>query len=106
MSKAYRDWVRAQPCCVSRGQGSNDPHHIKGYGWITGSGWALKATDLTCIPLQHELHVELHDIGWRSFEDKHNICQLEQMVLTMLKAEREGVIEINHEVIKKCLQQM
>ena len=66
---------------------------------------ALKGYDLTAIPLRHDLHQELHDRGWRSFEDKYNMSQLAQVVLTMLRAERDGIIKINfnNEVLKKCL---
>ena len=87
----YKDWICEQPCCVS-GQLGVDPHHIKGYSWLTGSAMAKKGSDLTCIPLRHDLHQELHTIGWASFEKKYNISQLEIMVKMILKAEKEGIL--------------
>lgn len=92
----YTDFVRRMPCCVSGYIGDEvDPHHIKGYSWLTDSGISFKGTDLLCIPLRHELHNELHNIGWKSFEEKYNISQLEQAVIQILIAEKYGVISIN-----------
>jgi len=89
----FKDYVRSLPCCVSGYIGEEvDPHHIKGYSWLTGSAWALKGSDLTCIPLRHDLHNELHNIGWASFEEKHNMNQLEVMIATILQAEKDGVV--------------
>ncbi len=89
MGKAYRDYVRALPCCVS-GLMDCAPHHIKGYSWLTGSATSKKGSDLTCIPLSHELHAELHQNGWATFEKKYNMSQLEMMVKTILQAEQDG----------------
>ncbi|MEN8171405.1 MAG: DUF968 domain-containing protein [Chloroflexota bacterium] len=89
----YKDYVRTLPCCVSGLTGESiDPHHIIGSRWLTGKGMAKKGSDLTCIPLCHELHMELHNGGWRSFEEKHNMCQVEMMVQTILQAEKDGII--------------
>ncbi len=94
MSK-YTDLVRSLPCYVSGFQGEEvDPHHIKGYSWLTGSAGALKCTDLCAIPLKHSLHLEFHNIGWKSFEEKHNFSQLEAVIDTIIKAEKAGAIQI------------
>lgn len=94
MSK-YTNYVRSLPCCVSGYVGEEvDPHHVKGYAWLTGAGGSKKGHDLTCIPLRHSLHVELHNTGWQTFEDKHNFSQLEAMVKTILNAEKEGILEL------------
>lgn len=91
----YSDYVRGLPCCVSSYQGDRvDPHHIKGRAWLTGGSASKKGSDLTCIPLRHDLHNEFHQIGWQSFEEKHNINQLECMVRTILQAEKDGVLEL------------
>jgi len=91
----HKDWIREQPCCVTGYQGESiDPHHIIGYSWLTGKGMGKKGSDLTCIPLRHDLHQELHNIGWASFEKKYNISQLEVMVMMILKAEREGILKL------------
>lgn len=95
----YRDWVRSLPCCVSDIQGETvDPHHIKGYSHILNGGGALKISSLFCIPLEHELHMELHDKGWRTFESKHNICQLEVAAAVITGAVEFGIIKIDKNV--------
>jgi len=64
----YREWIRSQPCIVRDRTGEDvDPHHA-----IEG-GQGSKASDYTCLPLCHDLHEELHDIGRRTFEEKHNV---------------------------------
>ena len=93
MQSSYKDFVRSLPCCVTGYIGDEiDPHHVIGYAWLTGHGMSKKGSDLTCIPLRHNLHQELHDNGWASFEKKHNISQIEVMVRTVLLAEKQGVI--------------
>ena len=93
--KDYVAYVISLPCCVTGYQGEGiDPHHIKGYSYLTGHGWAKKGSDLTRIPLKHELHTELHDKGWETFEKKYNMSQLEHMVKTILQAEKDGVIKL------------
>lgn len=64
INKAYVEYIKQQPCCVSRVVGV-DPHHTKS----VGSG----GSDLTCIPLSHKLHQEGHQIGWDTFQVKYNI---------------------------------
>lgn len=94
MSRKYLEYVRTLPCCVTGYAGEGvQAHHIKGYRWLTGSSMAKKSSDLTCIPLRHDLHNELHNIGWRSFEEKHNMTQLEAMVETILQAEKDGILK-------------
>ena len=91
----YRDYVRSLPCCVTGIIGESiDPHHVIGSNWLTGKGVGKKGSDLTCIPLTHNLHSEIHNIGWRTFEAKHNMSQLEMMIQTILQAEKDGIINI------------
>lgn len=91
----YKDWIRDQICCVSGYQGESiDPHHVIGYSWLTGKGMGKKGSDLSCIPLRHDLHNELHNMGWVSFEKKYNISQIEVVVKMILKAESEGMVNI------------
>lgn len=94
MSK-FTDWVRELPCCVTGHTGGCDPHHIKGYSWLVGSGCSSKGEDLFCIPLRHDLHRELHDIGWQAWEQKYNRSQLEEAVRVIKRAADEGLITIN-----------
>ena len=93
MSKEYRDYVRSLPCCVSGYQGEEmAPHHIIGCNWLTGKCTSKKGSDLTCIPLRSDLHNELHDNGWKTFEEKYNINQVEMVLKTILQAEKDGMI--------------
>jgi len=88
-SPTYRRYVASLPCCVTGYQGEGvDPHHIKGHGF----GGTVKCSDLFCIPLKHELHVELHDKGWQSFEEKYNVSQYVQALYTIEQAEEDGVL--------------
>lgn len=63
-SKIYKKYIKNQPCCIS-GQIDVDPHHVKSIG----SG----GSDLTMIPLSHELHQECHKIGKHTFQRKYDI---------------------------------
>ena len=88
-SEKYRKYVSGLPCCVTRIEyKSCDPHHIKGRGY----GSSVKCSDLFCIPLSHELHQEFHQIGWKSFEKKHNICQVSVALSTIEKAIADGIL--------------
>ena len=96
MSKEYRDWIREQPCCVTGYHDIQDPHHIKGYSYLFRNckpGNKSKISDLACIPLKHELHNELHNNGWKSFEEKYNMNQLEEVIKHIIKAEKLGIIK-------------
>lgn len=96
----YRRFVATLPCCVTGKIGSTAPHHVVGYAWLTNKAWALKGTDLTCIPLDDELHQELHKHGHATFELKYNVSQLEIMITTLLFAEKMGVLVIDNAMAK------
>lgn len=88
-SRTYLDYISRLPCCVTGREGDrNDPHHIKGRGY----GGSEKCSDLFCIPMNHELHQEFHQIGWKSFEEKYNVCQILVVLKTIQKAFAEGVL--------------
>jgi len=95
MRKAYREYVRSLPCSITGYIGEEvSPHHIIGNNWLTGKAMGKKGSDITCIPIRQDLHQELHDMGWRSFENKYNFSQIEAMVKTILQAERDGKIKL------------
>lgn len=101
VSKKYTDYVRSLPCCVTGYVGDEvSPHHVIGMGYLTEKCLSKKGSDLTCIPIIQSLHQELHDKGWESFEKKYNMSQLEEMVKTLLLAERDGIIEVNLNEVK------
>lgn len=55
-NKKYIDWVKAQPCIVTR-LPADDPHHIIGHGF---GGMGTKAPDWAVIPLTRERHNAIH----------------------------------------------
>ena len=63
-NKDYIEYIKEQPCCITE-RPNVDPHHTKSIG----SG----GSDLSAIPLTHELHVECHKIGRDTFQKKYNI---------------------------------
>lgn len=89
-SREWLDWVKAQPSVVS-GKTPCDPHHIKGYSWITGSGGKIKGDDLYAIPITRDEHREGDDTGWDTWEAKHG-SQLEHWAKIVGRAIREGVL--------------
>ena len=90
----YTEFVKSLPCCITGTIDTTDCHHIIGYNWLTGKGLGIKGSDLATIPLSRELHAELHSIGWKSFELKYNMSQLEGVVKTILQAEKSGLLVI------------
>ena len=72
-NKAYIEYIKQQPCCVTSmmiinqdtGNVESDPHHTKSKG--------AGGSDLSCVPLLHELHQECHAIGQETFQEKYNI---------------------------------
>lgn len=74
-NEAYKEYVKQQPCCVTgmmivnqdTGNVESDPHHTE-----TG-GMGMKGSDLSCVPLLHELHQEGHNTGWKTFQTKYDI---------------------------------
>ncbi len=63
-NKKYTEYIKQQSCCITEKLGV-DPHHTKS----VGSG----GSDLSQVPLIHELHQEGHKIGWRTFQEKYGI---------------------------------
>lgn len=72
-NKEYKEYIKTRPCCVTgmmiinqdTGKTESDPHHTTSKG--------AGGSDLSCIPLLHELHQEGHKIGWHTFQEKYNI---------------------------------
>ena len=67
-----------------------DPHHIKGEGY--GS---VKAPDHLQMALSHTLHQELHQIGYKAFEEKYEVNQRVMVVETLLTAHAKGRLDLN-----------
>ena len=64
--KNYLKYIREQPCVVTRRNGVV-AHHLE--SGMVGS----KGDDWITVPLTPEMHQELHQVGWLSFEAKHNV---------------------------------
>lgn len=65
--KDYLDIVRGLPCAVT-GQFGVEAHHLIGHGQ---GGMGLKSSDYLAFPLSPQLHKELHDHGWKAWEEKY-----------------------------------
>lgn len=63
--KAYLVFVRQRPCCVSGCNRQSDPHHV-----VTR---ARGGADYTAAPLCRVHHREAHDLGQRTFEQRHRL---------------------------------
>lgn len=75
-SKKYIDWVKSQPSIISGNIGC-DPHHIKGH-YLTGG---VTAPDWAVIPLTRIEHTDLHNIGYKAWEEKHGISQVDLLMI-------------------------
>ncbi len=78
-SRKYLDWVKQQPSVVS-GLPADDPNHMKGHGM----GGSVKPSDLFTFPLTRPEHIEFHNIGWKSWEEKYG-NQWEHIARTLAK---------------------
>ena len=59
-SASYLKWVRLQPCAVTGGM-AEDAHHYTSA--LISRGTATKVSDLYCVPLTHQAHMEWHARG-------------------------------------------
>ncbi len=92
--KGYMAYIRTQPCAITGYVGEEvDASHLEGKSWLTGKSAGSKGHFLSCIPLRHDKHAELHRIGWKSFEAKYNTCQMELALKTIFQAERDGIFK-------------
>lgn len=76
-SSDYLAWLHHFPCPIN-GTLPVDAHHASGT-----RGGGQKASDYGAIPLDHELHMEYHNIGRESFEKKYNV-DMEELTLNYL----------------------
>ena len=95
-NKPYRNreigrYIREELVCCITGRPNPVNHHIIGYGY---GGMATKAPDYLQMALSHELHCELHNQGWRSFEAKYGFTQKELTAMTMWKIHADGIVDL------------
>ena len=86
-SRAYLDWVKQQPSCIS-GLPADDPHHLKGHGY-----GGVVAPDWAAMPLTREEHTTFHNMGWQTWEEEHG-SQWQHVAKTLGKALDDGIIRI------------
>ncbi len=61
-SRAYRAWIREQPCAACGAPPPSDPHH---HTLKPGSkAMGVKVTDAWCVPLCRRCHDKLDSPGW------------------------------------------
>lgn len=84
-SPKYLAWVKQQPC-VMCGEPSDDAHHIKGVGHLSGVG--MKAPDTFTMPVCRPHHDEIH----RTPELWAN--QWEWVARTLARAVSENVLRV------------
>ena len=96
-SKKYLKLVSEMHCAVCGWFPPSDPHHIKGYAHITGSGASHKGDDSFTIPLCHAHHEQLHKMGWESWEKFWGVNQLDLVRET--RSEQHEFLKKNYYVL-------
>jgi len=89
-NKKISEHIRKELVCCITGQPNPAPHHIIGYGY---SGMGTKAPDFLQMALCDSLHRELHDKGWKSFEQKYGRTQKSMVAETLSKLHADRVID-------------
>lgn len=65
----YLKFVRSLSCVITGYQGDCiHPHHLIGHNQ---GGMGTKSSDYYAFPLRSDIHQELHNQGWRAFEEKY-----------------------------------
>lgn len=68
-SEAYLEFIRGRPCVIT-GRSGVHAHHVKIYG---SGGMSLKPSDYLCVPLCHEEHSALHQMGEKTYWARQQI---------------------------------
>lgn len=63
-SKKYLDWIRTQRCCVTGRHENIVAHHVT---VMANRGVGQKPCDFWAIPLEYNMHEDLHQHGEKSF---------------------------------------
>ncbi|CAH9016738.1 putative protein of unknown function DUF968 [Vibrio phage 242E40-1] len=79
-------------CCITGSTYAVVNHHLIGHGY---SAMGSKAPDFLQMAMTHDLHQELHQHGWRAFEEKYGICQKVMTTETLLALHANGIIDTN-----------
>jgi len=76
-AKVRSDNIRSLWCLVC-GNPECAWHHVIGHGY---SAMGMKAPDDMTFGLCNKDHMDLHDHGWRAWEEKHGKTQLEYVAI-------------------------
>lgn len=79
-------------CCITGSTYAVVNHHLIGHGY---SAMGSKSPDWAQMALTHDLHSELHDKGWKAFEDKYGRTQLSMVAETLLTLHGLGLVDVN-----------
>lgn len=92
-NKKIGEYIRSGQvaCCITGSTYAVVNHHLIGNGY---SGMGTKAPDWAQMALTHNLHAELHNHGWKSFEAKYGRTQKSMVAETLAKMHSDGVINI------------
>jgi len=77
-NKGYLQFIRGLSCVVC-GTSPCDPHHTE------TAGKSIKASDLTCVPLCREHHMEIGTIGRETFQARYGI-NFKDVLIKCMKA--------------------
>jgi len=89
LEELYRHHICGAPCVISDCDSPGELHHLRGRH--LGGGIGLKPSILTGIPLCPFHHGQIHAIGIDSFEDRHKIDLLRELI-----SQLQGFIEWLH----------
>ncbi len=65
MSERYLAWIRGMECCMFGCEKLGEPHHALPRG-AGGKDWQT-------VPLCHEHHMECHQLGHLTFQEKYGL---------------------------------
>jgi hypothetical protein len=99
--KHYTDWIRSLPCANCRKSAPSAPHHRIGWGRVG----TVKTSDIELMPLCDACHRNLHDIGWKRWEEE-NRPQFQMIVETINGAMSAGVLEVNQKTARNLSHEM
>jgi len=86
-NEKYLKWVKQLPSVISH-RPADDPHHLTGHHT---AGTGQKVTDYWAFPLTRDEHTELHNMGYKAWEEKYG-SQWRFVSETLLLAIAEGVL--------------
>jgi alpha-galactosidase len=94
---SYLAWVRTLPSALS-GKSPCVAHHLIGHGRLS----QRKCSDYLSMPLTDQEHRDLHDMGWRQWEQTYGKTQHQLVVETLMEALRLGILSFDERRAVAC----